>query len=1304
VLDDRHRARGGQRAVRRLAIRRSRLNETTVVTAGASFLVGGGETGALVRSIDWAATLLGPSDAWPQSLRTALSICLYSRFPIALYWGPEYVMLYNDSLLPMVGANKHPGAMGKPAFEVLPEIRSIIEPLLARVRETGEATWSEDLMLPLVRGAAAEESYFTFTYGPIHDESGGVGGVFCAVIETTEKVVEERRLRLLNALARATQAKTKGDACAHAAEQLVRFPSDIPFALLYLIDDPAGVARLAGASNIEPGAPFAPTSIAFGDGSLWPLDEGAQGAAPPVVVLADGPGGARGAVILPVERSGGGRPLGFLVAGLSPMLAKSESYDRFHNLLASSLSQAVSGAEAYEEERKRAESLAELDRAKTTFFSNVSHEFRTPLTLMIAPIQDMLALHEGAAVDRPSVELLNRNAMRLLKLVNTLLEFSRIEAGRVEALYEPTDLSALTVDLASSFRATIERAGLVLGVDAPPLPEPFFVDRDMWEKIVLNLLSNAFKFTFEGSIAVRIRMEADRACLEVADTGTGIAEDEIPRLFERFHRIEGARSRTHEGSGIGLALIHELVRLHGGDIRVQSRLGAGTTFRVSIPRGAAHLPASRIGAARSMVSTAVDAEVFVAEAARWIGTVDDAAGPAPRSGEPGDRIVFADDNADMRDYVVRLLNERWLVEPATDGAAALESIRRVPPALVLSDVMMPGVDGFALVEAMRADPALREVPIILLSARASEEEAAKGLGAGANDYIAKPFAARELLVRVASTLATARAARERVEAEAKQRANLYRHFMQAPFPVAVFKGESHGIELANPSILRAWGKGPEVVGRRLGEAVPELLGQPFLSYLDGVYRTGDAFEARGHLAQLATGPNGQIEDHYFNFVYAALRDDHGAVEGILLSAFEVTAQVLALQETEHTMELLKEATAERSQALEEAQRASLAKDEFLATMSHELRTPLNAIVGWSNLLRNGTVTGPHVTKALETIERNARMQARLIEDMLDLARIEQGKLVLSVGPTEMVRIVEAALDAVRPAAELRGVRLQQVLDSHATIIGDADRLQQVVWNLLSNAIKFTPKGGRVQIRLRREQSNVELVVADDGQGIDPSFLPHVFDRFRQADAKISRKTGGLGLGLAIVRSIVQLHGGTVGAQSDGEGLGATFTVRIPTAPLRADSSKSTTESGPPPAPAFECPPELAGLRILVVDDESETRDLLRYLLEQCDCVVTLAASAEESLMALRKGAFDMLLSDIGMPGMDGYALIRTVRALPGAHGSRIPAIALTAYARGEDRTAALRAGFDMHLTKPIEPAELLVVIATMVQGVRRRRN
>jgi PAS domain S-box-containing protein len=425
------------------------------------------------------------------------------------------------------------------------------------------------------------------------------------------------------------------------------------------------------------------------------------------------------------------------------------------------------------------------------------------------------------------------------------------------------------------------------------------------------------------------------------------------------------------------------------------------------------------------------------------------------------------------------------------------------------------------------------------------------------------------------------------------------------------------------------------------------------------------------------------------------------------AAEDARARLLALEQEARTRAEADRARFEALAAREEearrrAEEAGRAKDEFLSTLSHELRTPLNAILGWASLAAAGGLDEAQRARAFETIERNARVQVRLIEDMLDLSRIAQGKFVLAVGPVELVRVVEAALDAVRPAADAKGVRVQPVLDSHATIVGDADRLQQIVWNLASNAIKFTPKGGRVQVRLRRDRSYVEVTVADSGQGIAPDFLPHVFEPFRQADGGITRRHGGLGLGLSIVRSLVELHGGTVSAHSDGPDQGATFVVRLPLAPLRADRASPVPEGAEgAPRASFACPPELKGLRVLVVDDEPDTRALLAFVLGQCEAAVTAASGAAEALALLEGGEFDVIVSDVGMPDEDGYAFLRQVRALPDERARRLPALALTAYARSEDRTQALRAGFDMHLAKPIEPQELLVVVAHL--GARRAR-
>jgi PAS domain S-box-containing protein len=383
-------------------------------------------------------------------------------------------------------------------------------------------------------------------------------------------------------------------------------------------------------------------------------------------------------------------------------------------------------------------------------------------------------------------------------------------------------------------------------------------------------------------------------------------------------------------------------------------------------------------------------------------------------------------------------------------------------------------------------------------------------------------------------------------------------------------------------------------------------------------------------------------------------------------------------------------------AREEAEEANQLKDEFLATVSHELRTPLTAVLGWVQLLRTGTLPPDKRERALATVERNARAQGQLIEDLLDVSRIMTGKLKLEVSSVDVSHVVEAALESLRPAAEAKGIRIQAALDSAGTIMGDASRLQQVVWNLLSNAVKFTPKGGRVQVLVERRDSSVEVSVADTGQGISAQFLPHVFERFRQADGSTTRKAGGLGLGLAIVRHLVELHGGTVSAASEGEGRGATFVVSLPQAvAMRRELKVPPVLRGPLQAQENHCPPQLVGLRLLIVDDEEDTRELLRSLLETCGGLVTTASSPEEALSMMRRESFDVLVSDIGMPEEDGYRFIARVRALPAAQGGDISAVALTAYTRMEDRTRALLAGFNTHVPKPIEPVELLAVIASL---------
>jgi len=750
------------------------------------FLAGGGELGGLIREYDWAGNPLGPPVGWPQSLKTAVRIMLTSRQPIWIGWGPELIYLYNDAYKSIIGG-KHPRALGKPTKEVWKEIWTDIGPLLDTAMGGVEGTYVEEQLLLMERNGYPEETYYTFSYSPIPDDDGTPGGIICANTADTDRVIGERQVALLRELAaRTVDSRSWEDACRQSLSALGTNPRDVNFALLYVVHPGSAEATLAGQKGLPAGHSAIRETLRFGDGSSWPIDGLSPDQPPRLVDLVevfsapvpgriwDRPTTTAAIVPVPATRETG--RAGFLIVGLSPYRLFDASYAEFLKLAAAQIAVAIASADAYQEERRRVEALAELDRAKTAFFSNVSHEFRTPLTLMLGPLEEVLKGDQSAEEARQHAELAHRNGNRLLRLVNSLLDFSRIEAGRVQAAYRPTDLSQFSGDIAASFRSAIEKAGLELVLECEPLPQPVHVDREMWEKILLNLLSNAFKFTFEGRISVSVHPSPDgqAALVQVRDSGIGIAENEIPLLFERFHRVKGAQSRSFEGSGIGLALVQELVRLHGGEVEVESTVGQGTSFTITLPFGHAHLPQAQVMAGDDLSAEVARAQEYVDEALAWLpdpllseregaaGTSGASGGAlqADRSGA-GRRIVLADDNADMRSYVGRLLmSQGYQVVPVADGEAAVAAVRRDKPDLVLSDVMMPGLDGFGVLRALRGDATTAGIPIILLSARAGEEAKVEGLEAGADDYLVKPFAARELLARVGANIQMAALRRE----------------------------------------------------------------------------------------------------------------------------------------------------------------------------------------------------------------------------------------------------------------------------------------------------------------------------------------------------------------------------------------------------------------------------------------------------------------------------------------------------------------------------------------------------------------
>ena len=722
----------------------------------------GGEMGRRMLELDWASTSLGPPGHWPEALRNAVGTMLASRAQIVIFWGPDYCALYNDAYIATMGS-KHPGYLGRPGREMWAEAWGVLQKLFDGVVSADKSFWAADHLFMLERYGFLEETYFDISYDPIRTADGAVGGVFCIVSDTTGRVLGSRRVNTLGALgSRLADSPDQAALGAQVAQVLGENQADVPFAALYL-DDPGGDGNLtlAGSCGAPPGA-FGRRATA---GAVVDavLRTGQPDRLPVLQACAEPPGSAGDhALVLPVGI--GTSNVGVLIVGVSRFLAVDRGYRDFLDLANAQISRAVANLRAYEQERRRAAELAALDAAKTNFFSNVSHEFRTPLTLILGPLEDLLDAPDLAGEVRDRLLPMQRNGFRLLKLVNTVLDFSRLESGRLRAAYRPTDLADYTARLASTFRSATERAGLELAVDTPPLPAPVYVDREMWEKIVLNLLSNAVKFTPAGRIEVRVSADAGNAVLAVSDTGVGVPESEQPKLFDRFHRVTGAWSRSHEGTGIGLALVRELAELHGGSVSAESVAGGGSVFTVKVAFGTGHLPPDRIVEDMPLPVPNTEPRLYVEEAYWWLAEPSVRPLPQHEAGGVRDsrrgRILFADDNADLRDHVARLLRPHWDVTAAVDGREALERATAEQFDLVLTDVMMPRLDGFALITALRADERTRDVPIVILSARAGEEASVEGLSAGADDYLVKPFSARDLTARVRANLELGQARRQ----------------------------------------------------------------------------------------------------------------------------------------------------------------------------------------------------------------------------------------------------------------------------------------------------------------------------------------------------------------------------------------------------------------------------------------------------------------------------------------------------------------------------------------------------------------
>ncbi|MEG3191055.1 MULTISPECIES: ATP-binding protein [Novilysobacter] len=1141
------------------------------------------EAWALLQATDWSRHALGPMERWPQSLRIALGICLNSRFPMFVWWGPQLINFYNDAYIPLLG-KRHPSAFARPAQAAWEEIWDVVGVQADAVMQRGEASWNERMLLVMERHGFREEAYFTWSYSPIPDDapdgSGGIGGLFCACTEETPRVLVERERDRL--LARAQSERER------LADAFTLSPS-----FMAVTRGPAHVFEFANERYLQliGGREVVGQTVTVAlpevveQGFIGILD-GVYTSGQPYVgndmqVLLQRQSGRPletcyvDFVYLPM-RDADGIVTGILAHGIDVTERhQTETRDRF--LLA--LDEAVRPLTDPEEITRTCARLlgehlqadrcayADVEADQDTF--NVSGNYNRVVPGIVGRYrffsdfgeQALQLMHAGQPlvvndVDDHQPALGDLSAYRQT-MIQAVICVPLHKSGRFVA--------AMAVHQATPRHWTAEEVDLT-----------HHVANRCWESMERAHVARELRESEQ-----RFRNMSDQAPVMIWLTRP---DRQCEYVNKQWYDFTGQTHAQPLGEG-WVDVVHP-----------DDALKTIDTFTAATARREPFSHEFRMRRADGSY--------------RWC-VVSAAPRPVARSEVPG-YIGSVIDITDRKRIEDGLAAEKKVLELMATGAA-------------LPDVLETLV---RMVEAQSADGMLCSVLVL--------DEAGECLHRGAAPSLPEPYNAAIDGLRIgtsAGSCGTAAFEDRVVSVDDISNDPLWQDFRAL--------AAEQGLGACTSIPIRASD------GRVLG-SVAVYYRQPR--------------ETSAHDLDLA-----RLASH---------------LGGIVLEKHSVDQR-------------LRQSLQAEQEARSEAERASRMKDDFLATLSHELRTPLNAILGWVGILRLQQEALPaELAQGVDVIERNARAQAQIIQDLLDMSAIISGKVRLDLQNVDLAEIALAAVETARPNADARHVRLvHSTRDAigDSTVSGDASRLQQILWNLLSNAIKFTPRGGEVQVRLARAGSLLELTVSDTGEGIDAEFLPYVFDRFRQADASISRRHGGLGLGLSIVKKLVELHGGTVHAHSAGAGCGTTFVVALPLA------CSQPALRAPSPARGGSHASELDGVNVLVVDDDPDARLMTQRLLEACSARVSTADSAGAAVSALEDGAFDVLVSDIGMPGEDGYALMRRVRALDADRGGAIPAIALTAYAGADDRLKAIRAGYQMHLPKPIEPAELVALIASVAR-------
>ncbi|KAI8918322.1 hypothetical protein DFJ77DRAFT_530166 [Powellomyces hirtus] len=1201
---------------------------------------------------------------------------LTTSFSCGLFWGPDRLLFYNDGYSQILGP-LHPEALGRSAPLVWGEV---IWPMIegdVQHAFDGMAASQQGKQFFFARPTYLMEAYYLFTISPVllNDEGHIEGCLVLAMDETARLLHERREVCLRNLGARAGNILPIKGTCVAASETFSQAGADIPFSLMYLIEGHNDHKHcvLASTSGIDENHPKVPLSIPIKSGTptVWAVDEVLRTG--DVVEIFDLiswnlPGGVwpentTEAVVIPVF---GMRQdiIGVLVLGISARRKLDPAYRNFHTLVGRQLSSNLSIAQSAEEERFKREEMAKLDRAKTTFFSSVSHELRTPLTLILGPIEHLLRENEISQSVRDELSVVNRNALRLLKLVTNLLDFSRVEAGRMQAMYRPTDLGLMVQDLCAVFRSAIQRANLELVVDIKPSRERVYVDADMIEKIIYNLLSNALKCTFEGRICVHFEIVDQSAKILVSDTGVGIPESQLSHVFERFHRVEQVYKRSTEGTGIGLALTMELVKLHGGTVRVESTLVQGSTFTVEIPLGRAHLPDDRIeeSSVNNRATGSLDLQ-FLEEPKGWLPNGEKDTSPpaltmpasdvgrnAPKpqawssigavdTAAPQSYILVCDDNADLLSFIQSLLSPHWRCKTARDGQEALEMCKRHPPGLIVSDVSMPVLDGFGLISRIRAIESLKLTPIILLSARAGEEARVEGLERGADDYLSKPFGARELIARTRIHLELGRLRRELAH-------------MGRLSPVGIYRSNREGVVLYRSQRMC------EISGGQADDAGMACVHPDDMAMVKRVWEESLASGQSGKAEFRFLRPDGSVIWCISQWIPET--DEDGVVIGFVGATTDITERV----------EL-------QAKQLAEAEENRKSQEMFIDMISHEIRNPLSGVLGnvdllrasisarkafaeklasdtsnkyWESILKHAYKQIAVDEESLDAIESCAQHQRVITDDVLNLSKLKSGTFVRAREPFQPVKCVKAAINMFKAQMQQKLIDFSlSVQWEDEKVYGDPERLNQVLINLLGNAVKFTEKRDvrRIDVTVKPVPgdghfTNLCIAVSDTGIGMSAEAQSKLFERFSQATIRTHREYGGTGLGLHISKQMVHVMGGDITVESE-LGKGTTFSVFIPvirdTTAVKEVETARKPDADRPLIPVKTSEPILknvnsrkvdgTGISVLIVEDNRINQRVLKRQLDRVGFTTLLADNGQEALDIFKGGnKIDIVLMDI----------------------------------------------------------------------------